>query len=115
MSKLLESDSLNVILDFLKAKVDGVTKIGVTGSYATQTHTEKSDLDIVVDIAYENIPQFWSVAEEVKSLLIDEYMLPVDFIFLKDVQRKIELLPASYCDEVERDMYINLIEKTVWR
>lgn len=114
-TKILTNNEILVVLDFLKEKVEGIFKIGITGSYADNTETIKSDLDIVVDIRRDCIGDFWEVAEEVRSFIIDEFMLPIDFIFYHDIKRKLEKEIVSNCDNVEVEMYKEMLEKVVWR
>jgi len=114
-NKILTNQEINIVLDFLKEKAEGVFRIGVTGSYADNSQTLKSDLDIVVDVRHDCVQSFWDVASEVKSFLIDEYMLPVDFIFYHDIKRKLEKEIACVCDEVQAQLYRDMLKKLVWR
>ena len=114
-TKILTSKEIGVVLDFLKEKAEGVLRVGVTGSYADNTETLKSDLDIVVDIRHDYVEKFWDVANEVKSFLIDEFMLPVDFILFHDIERKLEKEIVCVCDETEKELYTDMLSKLVWR
>ena len=112
---ILSSREIGVVLDFLKEKVEGVLRIGVTGSYADNTETLKSDLDIVVDIRRDCVEEFRRVADEVKSFLIDDFMLPVDFILFHDIERKLEKEMVCACDKAEAELYYGMLSKVVWR
>ena len=101
--KTLGQSEIAVLLDFLKEKVDGIFQIGITGSYANNAETLKSDLDIVVEIQNDSLGKFWEVADEVKSFFIDEYMLPIDFIFYHDIKNKLGKKITSDCDRVPLD------------
>lgn len=114
-TRILTYKELGIVLDFLKEKAEGVLRVGVTGSYADNSETLKSDLDIVVDLQRGYEEKFWGVAGEIKSFLIDEFLLPVDFIFFHDIERNMKKEIVCACDEAEKGLYTDMINKLVWR
>ena len=112
-SKILKDKQTDVILSFIKEKAPYIRKIGLTGSYATKEQTESSDLDIVVDVKNEDKDEFWEVAEEVRGILINNFLIPVDFIFYDDVIRKSNKKDC-WLAALESYMYVDMIAKIKW-
>ena len=84
------------ILNFLKTHKDelhekyGLVKIGLFGSYANGTATEKSDIDLVI---VKEKKDFF-IREDLKEFLENHFKLPVDVGYLDSFRdfykRKIE-------------------------
>ena len=84
------------ILNFLKTHKDelhekyGLVKIGLFGSYANGTATEKSDIDLVIVTEKKD----FFIREDLKEFLENHFKLPVDVGYLDSFRdfykRKIE-------------------------
>lgn len=109
----LTDEQVKTVLSFLKEKAPCILKIGLTGSYATKEQTPSSDLDIVVDVKNENKDDFWEIAEEVRGILINNFLLPVDFIFYSDIIRKSNRRDC-FLTTLEADMYKEMLDKIKW-
>jgi predicted nucleotidyltransferase len=112
-TKILNPQEVDVILAFIKEKISCIKKIGVTGSYATGQQSITSDLDIVIDINQEDIASFWNAAEEIREILINNFMLPIDFIFYNNVAKK-SLQRDCWLSSLEADMCSEMIGKIKW-
>jgi len=111
--KMLKQSEVSIILAFIKEKIPCIQRIGLTGSYATGEQSPQSDLDIIVDVKQEEIPAFWEVAEEIREILINNFLLPVDFIFYDTVVRK-SLTKSCWLSTIQAEMYEEMLSKVRW-
>jgi len=114
-AKIFNCAEIDKILLFMKSECKVIKRIGVTGSYAQKKQTEESDLDIVVDVDKNDRNSFWPFAQKLREVLINNYMLPVDFVFYDDaVNRAKYKEDAALLDKIESDMYREMLLKTRW-
>ena len=64
----------------------GVTKLGLFGSYARGEATEKSDIDIIVDM-----PSDFNLYYDFKEFLEDSFNLNIDLGLIKTIRKQLNI------------------------
>lgn len=110
---MLDKQSEIKIVDFLREKIKNLFGLYLFGSYATETHTSQSDLDIAF-LSSKKISavERWKIQEELASLIDKD----IDLVDLKDASvilraevvengKRIYTRNAYECDSFEMVTY----------
>lgn len=98
-------DEIKTLLKPLYSQYDNI-RIGIAGSYANDTKTEKSDLDIVVEGDSTRL----DIMEYIKGL----FTIPVDVLWVNLMRQEDEELDA-FAIEMDLPVNKNSVYKTVMR
>ena len=104
--------SLDSIIDKLRTVYDSYEgiRIGVAGSYALDTATEESDIDVVVEGDSTRI----DIAEKIKEL----FSIPVDVLWvslLRQEDEELDIFAAKMGLPINKDsVYKTIMREAIW-
>jgi predicted nucleotidyltransferase len=81
---------LQEIISDYAPKSETLLRVGVVGSYARESFTENSDIDLVFDTGHKLIDEaIMSVGLKIKSILRDQFKLNTDIINYDTITKRI--------------------------